>query len=138
MPLSANLFRLESSILTQAKRATNRNNVATEKLGIFFFFYRGISVGGILSGNPPGATTKHPHSRYWLTSSHEGVGVFPVPATPCVARNGWMVGAGRWDLGVRFPPFLNIGKQKRKVFFGKIKFFEKKLGSKFEKKNEMR
>ena len=31
MPLSANLFRLESSILTRAKRATNRNNVATEK-----------------------------------------------------------------------------------------------------------
>ena len=30
-PLSANLFRLESSILTRAKRATNRNNVATEK-----------------------------------------------------------------------------------------------------------
>ena len=27
MPLSANLFRLESSILTQVKRATNRNNV---------------------------------------------------------------------------------------------------------------
>ena len=39
MPLSAifptrvllDLFRLESSILTRAKRATNRNNVATEK-----------------------------------------------------------------------------------------------------------
>ena len=31
MPLSANLFRLESSILTRAKRATSRNNVATEK-----------------------------------------------------------------------------------------------------------
>ena len=30
MQLSANLFRLESSILTRAKRATNRNNVATE------------------------------------------------------------------------------------------------------------
>ena len=27
----ANLFRLKSSILTRAKRATNRNNVATEK-----------------------------------------------------------------------------------------------------------
>ena len=33
MPLSANLFRLESSILTQEKRATNRNSVATEKRG---------------------------------------------------------------------------------------------------------
>ena len=30
MPLSANLFRLESSILTRANRATNRNIVATE------------------------------------------------------------------------------------------------------------
>ena len=30
MPLSANLFRLESSILTRVKRATNRNNVDTE------------------------------------------------------------------------------------------------------------
>ena len=31
MPLGANLLKLESSILTRAKRATNRNNVATEK-----------------------------------------------------------------------------------------------------------
>ena len=31
MPLSANLSKLESSILLRAKRATNRNNVATEK-----------------------------------------------------------------------------------------------------------
>ena len=31
MPLSTNLFRLESSILTRAKRAANRNNVATER-----------------------------------------------------------------------------------------------------------
>ena len=30
MPLSVNLFRLESSILMRAKRATNWNNVATE------------------------------------------------------------------------------------------------------------
>ena len=29
--VNANLFRLESSILMRAKRATNRNNVATEK-----------------------------------------------------------------------------------------------------------
>ena len=28
MPLSANLFRLESSILTRVKRAKNRNNVS--------------------------------------------------------------------------------------------------------------
>ena len=32
MPLSANLFKLDSSILPRANRATNRNNVATEKL----------------------------------------------------------------------------------------------------------
>ena len=31
MPLSANLSKLGSSILPRAKRATNRNNVATEK-----------------------------------------------------------------------------------------------------------
>ena len=31
MPLSANLLKLESSILPRAKRATNRNNVATEQ-----------------------------------------------------------------------------------------------------------
>ena len=49
MPLSANLLRLESSILTRAKRATSRNNVATEKnkneakKNYFFiiFFFRG-------------------------------------------------------------------------------------------------
>ena len=62
MPLSANLFLLESSILTLAKRATNRKNVATEKRSqifyIFFiiFFFGGILVGGdfvggILYGN---------------------------------------------------------------------------------------
>ena len=45
MPLSANLFPLESSILTRAKRAISRNNVATEKPGKTL-------VGGILSGNP--------------------------------------------------------------------------------------
>ena len=50
MPLSANLFQLESLILTRAKLTTNRNNVATEKqskkkkIG-------GILVGGILTGN---------------------------------------------------------------------------------------
>ena len=37
MPLSANLFRLESSFLPRAKRATNRNNVATEKRNKLFF-----------------------------------------------------------------------------------------------------
>ena len=31
MPLSTNLFRLESSIPTRVKRATNQNNVTTEK-----------------------------------------------------------------------------------------------------------
>ena len=30
MPLSANLLKLESSILPRAKRATNRNNVTTK------------------------------------------------------------------------------------------------------------
>ena len=58
MPLSAifptrvlfDLFRLESSIQTRAKRAKNRNNVATEKRSLkkrlFSFIF-----GGILSGN---------------------------------------------------------------------------------------
>ena len=50
IPLSANLFRLESSILTRVKWATNRNNVATEKRR-YNFFFGGILVGGILSGN---------------------------------------------------------------------------------------
>ena len=31
MPLSANLLKLESSILPRAKQATNRNNVAAEQ-----------------------------------------------------------------------------------------------------------
>ena len=33
-PLSANLLKLESSILPRAKRATNRNNVDTEKTNL--------------------------------------------------------------------------------------------------------
>ena len=43
LPLSANLLKLESWILTRAKRATNRNNVATEKRSNFFSggFYPG-------------------------------------------------------------------------------------------------
>ena len=44
--VDANLFRLESSILTRAKRATNRNNVATEKRG-----GRGEFSGGYLDLN---------------------------------------------------------------------------------------
>ena len=40
MPLSANLLKLESSILTRAKRATNRNNVATEKRIKKMFWHR--------------------------------------------------------------------------------------------------
>ena len=44
MPLSANLFRLESSILTRAKRATNRNKVGYRKTKLknnyFFIFFR--------------------------------------------------------------------------------------------------
>ena len=36
MPLSANLLRLESSILTRARRATNRNNVANKNEAKFF------------------------------------------------------------------------------------------------------
>ena len=44
--VDANLFRLESSILTRAQRATNRNNVATEKRG---------GIMGTIQGavNPP-------------------------------------------------------------------------------------
>ena len=43
MPLIANLLKLESSILTRAKRATNRNDVATKKRSYIFFsfFFRG-------------------------------------------------------------------------------------------------
>ena len=52
MPLSANLLKLESSILTQAKRATNRNNIATKKCkqkkNHFFIFI--FSRGGFWSG----------------------------------------------------------------------------------------
>ena len=48
MPLNANLLKLESSILTRAKRATNRNNVATINEATFFFGW--IFSGGIFSG----------------------------------------------------------------------------------------
>ena len=56
MPLSANLFRLESLILTRAKRATNRNNVATEKRSYIFFsggFCRGDSIREPFSSADP-------------------------------------------------------------------------------------
>ena len=36
--VDANLFRVQSSILTRTKRATNRNNVTTEKRRQFFFY----------------------------------------------------------------------------------------------------
>ena len=39
--LDANLFPLESSILTRSKRATNRNNVATEKRNYIFSSFSG-------------------------------------------------------------------------------------------------
>ena len=71
MPLSANLLKLESSILTRAKRATIRNNVATEKrsqekiIFLFLFFFGGILVGGILSGNLKG-TVRMPGPRGWV------------------------------------------------------------------------
>ena len=42
----ANLFLLESSILTRAKRATNRNNAATNRKNISFFRGRSF-LGGI-------------------------------------------------------------------------------------------
>jgi len=53
MPLSANLFRLEFSILTRAKRATNRNNVATDFFlsKLRFFFSGGIWSGGFCHGD---------------------------------------------------------------------------------------
>ena len=50
MLLSANLSRLESSILTRAKRVLNRNNVATEKRNYFFFFSGDIVGGGFYPG----------------------------------------------------------------------------------------
>ena len=40
--VDTNLFRLESSILTRAKRATNWNNVATEKRGGGGIFRGGV------------------------------------------------------------------------------------------------
>ena len=40
--VDASLFRLESSILTRVKRATNRNNVATEKRGEGAIFRGGV------------------------------------------------------------------------------------------------
>ena len=57
IPLSANLFRLESSILMRAMQATNRNNVETEKRRYIFFlgggdFFRGDFVGVIFTYNP--------------------------------------------------------------------------------------
>ena len=58
MPLSANLFRLESSILTRAKRATNRNNAAINRKNFrvfggehFLGEYTGVECFG---GNFPG------------------------------------------------------------------------------------
>ena len=52
MWFSTNLFRLESSILTRAKRATNRNNVATEKRSyIFNFFSEGFWWRGFCRGD---------------------------------------------------------------------------------------
>ena len=51
MQLSANLFRLESSIIMRAKQVTNPNNVATEKRSYFLNKnFTVILIGGILSG----------------------------------------------------------------------------------------
>ena len=52
--VDANLFPLESSILTRAKRATNRNNAAKNQKNIRFFrggtFLGGICRGGTFRG----------------------------------------------------------------------------------------
>ena len=50
MPLSTNLFQLESSILTRAKQATNRNNVATEKTNLKKKVLAPDSPGAQMSG----------------------------------------------------------------------------------------
>ena len=54
--VDANLFRLESSIRTGAKRVTNRNNVATEKRGGGIFRW-GVYLeplnGPVLQAPPP-------------------------------------------------------------------------------------
>ena len=47
--VDANLFPLESSILTRAKRATNRNNAATNRKNIRLF-RGGIYPGGTFRG----------------------------------------------------------------------------------------
>ena len=54
--VDANLSRLESSILTRAKRATNRSNVGGEYTGVEFF-----SVSSFLF-----AFLAFPSSRNWL------------------------------------------------------------------------
>ena len=78
MPLSANLLKLESSILTRAKRATNLNNVATEKLS-YIFFFGGILVGGILSGGfYPGTPLEH-RSLSHLETDHLSVAKWERP-----------------------------------------------------------
>ena len=52
IPLSANLFRLESSILMRAKRVTNLNNIATGKRSYIFslFFSGGFFSAGFCRG----------------------------------------------------------------------------------------
>ena len=75
MPLSANLFGLESSIIMRAKRATNQNKAK------FFFFFRGVFVRGILSGNQ---STHLQSSKKWvldfLLNSPEGI--YPITYSP--------------------------------------------------------
>ena len=51
--VDANLLKLESSILTRAKRATNRNNAAKNQKNIWFFF-GGTFLGGIYRGELSG------------------------------------------------------------------------------------
>ena len=53
MPLSANLFWLESSILTRTKRATNRNNAATNRKKYSVFSGENIPWRNIPGWNVP-------------------------------------------------------------------------------------
>jgi len=75
--VDANLFPLESSMLAQAKRATNRNNAATNRKKTFGFF-----GGNIRWGNIPGWSL--PRTVYLSKQLCSGAGfllkkgVFPV------------------------------------------------------------
>ena len=58
--VDTNLFSLESSILTRAKRARNRNNAATNRKKYSVFFVGNIPWGNIPGWNVPGGVYLEP------------------------------------------------------------------------------